>query len=103
MPGVENYVFDGLDGSQMIFWTCNEAAKSTAHKHDRSKYMLVVEGCYTLIMGEGHISLRAGDEYFIPQETWHAGEVTAGIRTIHAFGGKRVIRSEPFWRLRTKP
>ena len=22
-PGVEGYVFDGIDGSQMAFWTCS--------------------------------------------------------------------------------
>ena len=24
-PGVEGYVFDGADGSQMAFWTCRKA------------------------------------------------------------------------------
>ena len=28
-PGVEGYVFDGADGSQMTFWTCGQ---STAAK-----------------------------------------------------------------------
>jgi hypothetical protein len=23
-PGVEGYVFDGVNGSQMAFWTCGE-------------------------------------------------------------------------------
>ena len=32
--GVEGYVFDGADGSQMTFWTCTEAASSAAHVHD---------------------------------------------------------------------
>jgi hypothetical protein len=48
-PGVEGYVFDGADGSQMAFWTCREAAMSDAHVHDYDEYMLVVQGCYTLI------------------------------------------------------
>ncbi len=25
-PGIEGYVFDGVDGSQMAFWTYKEAA-----------------------------------------------------------------------------
>jgi hypothetical protein len=33
-PGVEGYVFDGTDGSQMAFWTCRENASSAAHAHD---------------------------------------------------------------------
>jgi len=28
-PGVEGYVFDGADDSQMAFWTCAENAVST--------------------------------------------------------------------------
>lgn len=92
-PGVEGYVFDGLDGSQMAFWTCNETASSAAHEHEYPEWMLVVEGCYTLIFDGKRISLRAGDEYLIPQGIRHAGEVTAGTRTIHAFGGRRVVRA----------
>jgi len=32
-PGVEGYVFDGADGSQMAFWTCRETAASMPHVH----------------------------------------------------------------------
>jgi hypothetical protein len=28
-PGVEGYVFDGVDGSQMAFWTCSQDAASS--------------------------------------------------------------------------
>ena len=48
-PGVEGYVFDGVDGSQSAFWTCSETAASAPHVHDFDEYMTVVEGCYTLI------------------------------------------------------
>jgi quercetin dioxygenase-like cupin family protein len=70
-PGVEGYVFDGTHGSQMAFWTCRETAASAAHAHDYDEYMIVVQGCYTLII---------------------SGEVLAGTRTIHAFGGYRADR-----------
>ena len=33
-PGVDGYIFDGVDGSQMAFWTCRETAVSAAHVHD---------------------------------------------------------------------
>src|SRR5690349_24657870 len=85
-PGVEGYVFDGADGSQMAFWTCRETAVSAAHVHDYDEYMLVVQGCYTLIMVDQRIAIRAGEEYFIPRGVLHAGEVLAGTRTIHGFG-----------------
>jgi hypothetical protein len=42
-PGVEGCVFDGADGSQMAFWTCNQTALSSAHVHDYDEYMLVVQ------------------------------------------------------------
>ena len=88
-PGVEGYVFDGLDGSQMAFWTCHEDATSAAHAHDFDEYMLVVQGCYTLIIDGQRFPVSAGMEYVIPQRTLHGGEVVAVTRTIHFFGGHR--------------
>jgi quercetin dioxygenase-like cupin family protein len=91
-PGVEGYVFDGADGSQMAFWTCSETASSSPHTHEYDEYMVVVQGCYTLIIDGRHIPLHAGSEYLIPQGVLHGGEVLAGSRTIHAFGGHRADR-----------
>jgi quercetin dioxygenase-like cupin family protein len=92
-PGVEGYVFDGADGSQMAFWTCRETAVSTPHVHDYDEYMIVVQGCYTLIIDDQRIPVRAGEEYFLPKGIPHGGEVVAGTRTIHAFGGRRADRA----------
>ena len=92
-PGVDGYVFDGVDGSQIAFWTCSQTASSAAHSHEFDEYMLVVQGCYTLIIDGERVSISAGMEYVIPGGTLHAGEVQAGTRTIHAFGGHRVDRS----------
>jgi quercetin dioxygenase-like cupin family protein len=91
-PRVEGYVFDGADGSQMAFWTCGQSASSSAHAHEFDEYMLVVQGCYTLIIDGRHIPLNAGSEYLIPRGVLHSGEVLAGTRTIHAFGGHRASR-----------
>ena len=41
-PGVEGYVFDGADGSQMAFWTWNQTARSAAHVHDYDEYMIMM-------------------------------------------------------------
>ena len=92
-PGVEGYVFDGVDGSQMAFWTCSQTASSAAHVHDYDEYMIVVQGRYTLIIDERRIPLKAGDEYFIEKGMLHSGEVVAGTRTIHVFGGHRADRA----------
>ena len=91
-PGVEGYVFDGADGSQMALWTCHEAASSAEHVHEFDEYMVVVQGCYTLLIEERRIALKAGEEYFIPRGVMHSGEVVAGTRTIHAFGAHRADR-----------
>jgi len=92
-PGVEGYVFDGVDGSQMAFWTCRQTAASEPHAHEFDEYMLVVEGCYTLLIDGKRIPIQAGKEYVIPRGLLHGGEVVAGTRTIHAFGGHRAERA----------
>lgn len=92
-PDVEGYVFDGADGSQMAFWTCRSAQTSAAHTHDFDEYMVVVQGCYTLLIDEKRILLQAGSECLIPRGSEHGGEVAAGTRTIHAFGGHRADRA----------
>jgi quercetin dioxygenase-like cupin family protein len=94
-PGVEGYVFDGADGSQMAFWTCRQTAISAPHTHEFDEYMTVVQGCYTLTIGGRRIPIKAGEEYFIPKGLSHGGEVAAGTRTIHAFGGHRAERFRP--------
>lgn len=92
-PGVEGYVFDGADGSQMAFWTCGQTATSSGHAHEFDEYMVVVRGRYTLLIGGERVVLQAGEEYMIPKGVWHSGEVVAGTRTIHAFGGRRAERA----------
>ncbi len=91
-PGVEGYVFNGKDDSQMAFWTCRKTAASSAHVHAYDEYMLVVQGCFTLIIDGKRIPVEAGEEYLIPGGVPHSGEVLAGTRTIHAFGGHRADR-----------
>ena len=90
--GVEGYVFDGADQSQMAFWTCPETTTSAEHIHEFDEYMLVVQGCYTLLIDGKRVPVRAGEEYLIPRGIPHSGEVVAGTRTIHAFGGHRADR-----------
>jgi quercetin dioxygenase-like cupin family protein len=90
--GIEGYLFDGADGSQMAVWTNHNGEKSAKHTHDYDEYFLVVQGQYVLILGMKRITVRVGEECFIPKGVPHSGESTAGTRTIHAFGGKRAQR-----------
>lgn len=90
--GIEGYVFDGADGSQIAHWTYPEDGQSVEHVHDYDEYMLVVRGQYTLIIGGKRIPLEAGQEFLIKKGISHGGEVIAGTRIIDAFGGKRAKR-----------
>jgi mannose-6-phosphate isomerase-like protein (cupin superfamily) len=79
----------------MVFWSCLESAVSAAHVHEFDEYMIVVQGCYTVIVDGKRIPVKAGEEYFIPKGLRHGSEVVAGTRTIHAFGGRRAERLNP--------
>lgn len=76
----------------MAVWTCTQTASSREHVHNYDEYMLVVEGCYTLIIRGERIPVKAGQENLISRWVVHSGEVLAGTRTIHAFGGHRADR-----------
>jgi mannose-6-phosphate isomerase-like protein (cupin superfamily) len=90
--GVEGYVFDGIDGSQMAFWECEEDVVSGEHTHEFDEYFVVIEGLYTIIIDGVETHIAPGMEYHIPARTPHAGRAKARTRTIHAFGGKRADR-----------
>jgi len=90
--GIEGYVFDGAEGSQIAFWTNNNGGESAEHVHEYDEYFVVVQGQYTLVMEGKRTLVRVGEECFIPKGVPHSGESVAGTRTIHAFGGKRARR-----------
>lgn len=87
--GVRGWVYDGADGKQMAYWVCMTDGRSQEHVHAFDEYVMVAQGRYTLIVDGRRIDLYKGDEYFIAKDIPHAGEFTAGTRTIHCFGGKR--------------
>ncbi|MFZ5975686.1 MAG: cupin domain-containing protein [Bacillota bacterium] len=91
---IEGYVFDGLDGSQMAFWTCHHDRTSEAHAHAYDEYIVCVGGRYGVIINGETVTLHPGGECFIPAGTVHGGSCIAGTRTIHAFGGKRAERAD---------
>ncbi len=94
-PGIEGYVFDGTDGSQVAFWRVERDAVTTEHVHAFDEWFLVIEGSYILMLNGKEVHVGAGQEYFIPRGTRIAGRVTGGTRTIHAFGGRRAEREKP--------
>jgi catechol 2,3-dioxygenase-like lactoylglutathione lyase family enzyme/quercetin dioxygenase-like cupin family protein len=92
--GVEGYVFEGAAG-QMAFWTCHEARESKPHTHPFDEWTLIIEGEYTMCTAAGERVLRPGDEAVVPAGTEQWGRCTAGTRTVHAFGGRRVVKARP--------
>ena len=87
--GVEGFLYDGADGSQVLVFQCGANGISQEHVHDFDEYFVVIQGEYSLGIQGKTIRLTAGDEYFIPKGIPHDGAFTAGTRTINAFGGKR--------------
>jgi len=92
-PGVEGWVFDGADTSQMAFWRVDFDGTSEEHVHEYDEYFVVVEGAYTVIIDGNERHLGVGEECLIPKGVPHAGRFVAGTRTIHAFGGRRALRA----------
>ena len=94
-PGIEGFVFDGADESQMAFWTYTQKAESEPHSHNYYEYIVVVQGQYSVIIKNEIIILNPGDEFMIPRGVLHGGQAERGTRAIYAFGGKRVEREKP--------
>jgi quercetin dioxygenase-like cupin family protein len=89
---IDGYYFEGNDGSQMAFWTCYSDRESKEQTHEFDEYTVCIAGEYVEIFdGVEHI-LKSGDEVFVPKGTPHHGRVKAGTRTIHCFGGKRIVQ-----------
>ncbi|HNX15663.1 MAG TPA: cupin domain-containing protein [Oscillospiraceae bacterium] len=90
-PDVKGYYYTAPDGNQMAFWTCLADRVSKEHRHELDEYMICVSGEYTVAIDGKETVLHPGDEIFIPSGTVQGGSCKAGTRTIHAFGGRRII------------
>jgi quercetin dioxygenase-like cupin family protein len=54
--------------------------------------MVCLSGEYVVTIDGKEKVLHAGDEIVIPKGTLQGGRCKAGTRTIHAFGGKRIVQ-----------
>lgn len=87
--GLTGFMFQGRDGSQVIFWECDEEIKAPPHTHDYGEYCLVVEGvCKETVEGITTV-LRKGDEMVIPAGKEHWATMGPHYRAIDVFGGPR--------------
>ena len=87
--GVQGWLYDSVDGKQMIYWVCKKPVISSEHSHEYDEYFVVVQGLYTLVFRDKEVEVKRGEEYHIPKGVPHAGRSIANTRTIHCFGGKR--------------
>jgi mannose-6-phosphate isomerase-like protein (cupin superfamily) len=94
--GAEGYIFDGIDGSQMIIWTSRskEPIKTTRHTHDYDEWFLIIDGNFKGDIGGSKAEMGPGDEIHIPAGTPHNGTYSSGFRSIHAFSKKRARRMD---------
>ena len=90
-PDIDGYYYEGADGSQVCFWTYYSDRESKESSHDFDEYVICLSGEYVEIFGNTAHTLYAGDELLIPRQTPHHGRVAKGTRTIHVFGGKRIL------------
>jgi quercetin dioxygenase-like cupin family protein len=91
--GAEGYIFDGIEGSQMIIWTAEKAISTQRHTHDYDEWFLIINGTFNGEVGGRSIELLPGEEIHIPAGTPHRGRYSSGFRSIHAFSKKRARRS----------
>jgi quercetin dioxygenase-like cupin family protein len=91
---IDGFMFDGADGSQIIFWSYTGPGSVSVHTHEYDEYLIVIEGQYTLIIDGKKIPVKAGQEYLIEKGVAHGGEALTGTRTIDVFGGKRAKRGK---------
>jgi len=90
--GIEGYVYDGVDGSQIIHWTCGVDGVSEEHCHPFGEYMVVVSGSYEMAVNGKKHAYPWGMNSMCLRMYPNAGRFTKGTRTIHCFGGKRAGR-----------
>ena len=95
-PGAEGYIFDGIDGSQMIIWTSGsgESIRTKRHTHDYDEWFLIINGTFHGAVGGKMVEMGPGEEIHIAAGTPHNGEYSAGFRSIHAFSKKRARRTK---------
>ncbi len=91
-PGVEGYVFDGAEGTQVAFWIARQDTELAERFNERDEYLLVLEGSFTFALVGQEMHLGAGQEFEIPNGARISGRLQAGTRLLHVFGGKQVAR-----------
>ena len=88
---IDGYYYEGRDGSQICYWTYHSDRESKENVHEFDEYVFCVSGEHVEIFDGAEHVLHSGDELLIPKGTPHHGRAAKGTRTIHAFGGRRIV------------
>ncbi len=96
--GIKGYVYEGADGSQVVFWQSADGGASPPHTHDFDEYCIVVQGTFRGKIGGRAVEFGPGQECFIPAGVEHEGMYSPDYRAIDGFGGRRVRRNNPLVR-----
>ena len=92
IPDIDGYYYESESGGQMAFWTYPADSSSKKHTHEFDEYVICAYGQCAAFLNDEKVILLPGNELFIPKGTEHWEERIAGTRTIHAFGGKRIVK-----------
>ena len=92
--GMKGYLFEGADGTQVVFWENVAGGESPMHSHDFWEYAIVLEGHYEGTVDGKPVTLGPGDECAIPPGAKHGGHHSAGYRAIDVWAGPRVQRRQ---------
>jgi hypothetical protein len=75
--GLTGYLFEGVNGVQMVIWTGPAGGTSERHTHDFDEYAVVITGTFRGTVGGKRVKLGPGDECYIPAGTPHDGYYSA--------------------------
>jgi hypothetical protein len=87
LGGGQANVFLG-GNTRMVFWTYSRSQQSQPGIHRYDEYIVVVEGCYTVVVNGTSTACDQVNraDIHIPGGVRHSREVIGGSRTIHVFG-----------------
>ena len=87
--GLRGFMFEGRNGSQVIFWECDAHLEIPPHTHDFDEYIVVIEGnCKEIVEGKINL-LNKGDECLVPRGKLHGAIMEPNYRGIEYFGSTR--------------
>jgi len=89
LVGLRGYLFEGKNGSQLVFWECDAEVKVPLDQHDFDEYCLVVEGICKQTVEKKTTVLKKGDEIVIPAGKAHSAIMGPHYRAIDYFAGLR--------------